>query len=335
MPALPMDRPMLIEGDDIDEISEQFRGWHIELVHLGREPIHSSGVLVLLDHIRITGVQFGRAAVLRGTSPPGYFSLLSTSPVSPPVRVGSRPIGIGTCFMLGSQAPLEIYLPWNCCALILSLPAATAGARTESRATGHLPVRGCAEFRSLAANHTTLLSRCMELIESFRRAGSPDLVASRAQHRLHELLLPAAASLFSQSAALPPESGERAIRRLAVSRTCAYIDAHLREPLTLNDLCAIAGVRARTLEYGFHEFYDIGPTAYLRSVRLCRVRRDLLNPRSGGGSVAETARRWRFTHMGQFSRDYRILFGESPSTTLARSRGTRPRPDEVSAIPGE
>jgi AraC family ethanolamine operon transcriptional activator len=334
MPELPMDRPVLVEGADTDEISEQFQGWHIEAIHLGRGQLHSSVALVSLDHVRITSVLFDRAAVLRGTAPKGHSSLLSTSPTSPPARVRSRPIGGGTCFVLGSQAPVDIYLPENSCAFILSLPSTAPPDRAIALAVDNLPVRGCAAFRSLTAEHSALLNRCMDLIEGFRLAESPDLVASQVQRRLRGLLVPAAASLFSQSAALPPESDEKAIRRSAVSRACAYIDVHLRGPITLNDLCDTAGVRARTLEYGFREYYDVGPMAYVRSVRLCRVRRDLLNLKFVGGSVAKAARRWRFTHMGQFSRDYRIHFGENPSTTLARSRRLS-RPEELSAVPRE
>lgn len=333
MSELPLDCPVLIEGDDIDEIAEQFRGWDIEVIHIGRGALHGSGVLVPLGRVRITGVYFGLAVVLRGTSPKGYSSLVSTSPTSPPVRVASRQIAGGTCYMLGSQAPVELYLPKNCSAFILSLPSATLAERSTTHATGHLLARGCAEFRALAPDHSALLSRCMDLVESLRRAGLPRFGAAQVQSRLHQLLLPAAASLFSQSVALAPESGQKAIRRRAVSRACAYIDLHLRESITLNDLCDVGGVRARTLEYGFHEFYEVGPMAYLRSVRLCRVRRELMMQRSVGGSVAKTARRWRFTHMGQFSRDYRILFGESPSTTLGRERSMM-RSGEPSAAPG-
>src|SRR5688500_2614297 len=101
MPELPMDRPVLVEGADTDEISEQFQGWHIEVIHLGRGQLNSSVVLISLDHVRITSVHFDRAAVLRGTAPKGHSSLLSTSPTSPPARVRSRPIGGGTCFVLG------------------------------------------------------------------------------------------------------------------------------------------------------------------------------------------------------------------------------------------
>jgi hypothetical protein len=64
-------------------------------------------------------------------------------------------------------------------------------------------------------------------------------------------------------------------------------------------------------------------------VLLCRVRRDLLNIKRPSTSVARTARRWIFTHMGQLSRDYHLLFGESPSSTLARSRLPKTRGREL------
>jgi transcriptional regulator GlxA family with amidase domain len=187
------------------------------------------------------------------------------------------------------------------------------------------PSEGRAELRALGTNHTALLVSCMDLIESLRRASASEVVASVVQHRLRELLAPAAAGLFSHSQALPVGPEDKVMRRIAVVRACTHIDEHLREPIKLGDLCRVADVRARTLESGFQEFYDIGPMAYLRSVRLCRARRDLLNARRLDASVEKIARQWTFSHMGQFSRDYRVLFGENPSTTLERARPSAAR----------
>jgi transcriptional regulator GlxA family with amidase domain len=102
-----------------------------------------------------------------------------------------------------------------------------------------------------------------------------------------------------------------------VIRACNFVDAHLRAPIALMDLCTAAGVSTRALEYGFRDFYELGPMAYVRNLRLCRVRHDLLDPNRDDHSVSGAARRWSFTHMGQFSHDYRALFGEMPSMTLA------------------
>ena len=319
------DRPVLLEGEDIDGTSRQFRGWRIEVVHLGRGPIARCGAVIPFDDMRISLVQVRRATILRGITPDDELSLLSTSPSSPPVRVGSRPIDSGVCLMLGGHTAVEIYLPANCCAFMLSLPSRTNGSTTRLSTA---PAKGQAEFRALAAEHSALLNKCMDLLEAFRRSSAPKVIATQVQLRLRELLAPAAAKLFALSRPVASESREGSTRRQAVARACAYIDQHLNEQITLEDLCTVAGVRARTLEYAFRKCYEVGPVAYLRSVRLCRVRRDLRNSRRVAASVAKTARRWRFTHMGQFGRDYRLLFGESPSNTLARSRG---RAAQVSA----
>jgi AraC family ethanolamine operon transcriptional activator len=317
------DRAVLLEGEDIDGTLRQFRGWRMEVVHLGRGPIARSGVVIPIDRTRITLVQVRRATILRGISPDNEFSLLSTSPSSPPVRVGSRPLSSGVCLMLGARAAVEIYMPENCCAFMLSLPSSGTNGASAPLDAHAVPAKGWAEFRALAAEHSAVLSRCMDLLETFRRASSPDLIAPQVQRRLRELLAQAADALFSRSLPVARESKVGTTRRQAVTRACAYIDKHLNETITLDDLCTAAGVRARTLEYAFHKCYEVGPVAYLRSVRLCRVRRDLLRSRRTASSVAKTARRWRFTHMGQFGRDYRLLFGESPSNTLARGRAAQ------------
>lgn len=332
MPELSMDRPAVIEGVDPEEIAEQFRGWRIELIHLGHGPIHRSGVVVALEGVQVTGINFGRAAVLRGSSPRGLASMLFSDPASPSLRVASRSVDDDTCLMLGSLAPLDAYLPAGCRACIVSI--ASCGPSRVAGPLDNLPARNVSELRSLPPEHRFLLDHVIDLLEQLRRSEAPDIIGAHMQNGLRELLLPSVAQLFSRSLTLPHASDERTIRRLAVSRACAYIDASLAKPITLSDLCKIAGARARTLEYGFREFYEVGPMTYLRSVRLCRARRDLSNPKLVDGSVATAAHRWCFTHMGQFSRDYRVLFGESPSQTLARSRMTVPPPREISANPG-
>lgn len=324
------DRPRVLEDEDTDGTSGQFRDWRIELIHLGRGPIRRSGVFVPLGFASIALFQVGRATVLRGLSPESQFSLISTSPASPPVRAGARALNGEIWLMLGPQAAVELYLPKDCCAFVLSSPCTTIAAGTGSDDPAGLPAAARAELRSLAPDHSALLSRCMDLIEGFRRSSSPETVGMQVVRQLRELLAPTATTLFSHSDALPPALGEKAVRRLAVARACAYIDENLRHSITLDHLCTAAGVRSRTLEYGFRAFYDVGPMTYLRSVRLCRVRRDLLNIKRPSTSVARTARRWTFTHMGQFSRDYRLLFGESPSSTLARSRSRLPKREVAS-----
>lgn len=109
----------------------------------------------------------------------------------------------------------------------------------------------------------------------------------------------------------------RAPRVAAVVTACELIQRRLAVPPSLRELSRHCGVAQRTLEYGFRDIYGTTPLAYMRSQRLTRSRLALLR-RKGAASISGTARLYGFTHMGQYCRDYRRLFGETPSGTLSR-----------------
>ncbi|WP_190275796.1 helix-turn-helix domain-containing protein [Thiorhodovibrio frisius] len=85
------------------------------------------------------------------------------------------------------------------------------------------------------------------------------------------------------------------------------------------DLCAHLHVSERTLRYVFNEQMGCPPATYLRRLRLNGARAELLDPGAATTSVTAVATRWGFLQMGHFSRDYRALFHEKPSLTLARA----------------
>lgn len=97
-----------------------------------------------------------------------------------------------------------------------------------------------------------------------------------------------------------------------------YIDAHADQPLTLEELVAVSGVSSRALFDGFQRFRGTSPMNHVRTVRLRRVRDDLLNARPGE-TVTSIASRWGFFQFGRFAGQYRKLFGELPSDTLRRA----------------
>ncbi|MEU1426677.1 AraC family transcriptional regulator [Nocardia sp. NPDC005746] len=101
-----------------------------------------------------------------------------------------------------------------------------------------------------------------------------------------------------------------------IARAAELIDAHAHEPLTIDDIADAVGVGTRTLQDGFRRYYDTTPMAYLRDVRLRRVRTDLLQADPATATVTDIAIRWGFLHAGRFSVLYRSRYGESPSQTL-------------------
>lgn len=86
--------------------------------------------------------------------------------------------------------------------------------------------------------------------------------------------------------------------------------------ITVPDLCEHLHVSRRTLQYCFEDVLGISPIQYLRIVRLNGARRALREHHAPSRKVSEIAADWGFWHLGQFSSDYRKLFGKSPSESL-------------------
>lgn len=92
-----------------------------------------------------------------------------------------------------------------------------------------------------------------------------------------------------------------------------YIDAHLADPIGLDDLLAVAGSSARTLQTGFIRHRGTTPMRFLRDRRLDHARAEIL--RQPGARVTDIAIACGFSHLGRFARQYCVRFGEPPSHT--------------------
>ncbi len=108
---------------------------------------------------------------------------------------------------------------------------------------------------------------------------------------------------------------------LHIVRSCVQYAASVRyQGVTLSDLSAVAGVSERRVRDAFSEWHGVSPTAYLRAAALREVRRTLLNGPFARDPVTRAAYDFGFWHLSRFAGQYRALFGESPSATVARAR---------------
>ena len=311
---IPFDR-------DLELLPRPIPGWDAEWIHLGHGPVSNDAVRVTFGSGSCAVFQTSSAGILRGTNAADTVAFLGSLPATNLPRSHAQPIGGDAGLALSPGAAFDLYLPEGSGIIIFAVPASIAAVVNDA-GDGQT-----AQRRALDKTQTALLARCIESLEGMRVAAASSRSVSSA-HR--GLLQSAAAAMFTEGFAQTYDTREPLQRHRAVVRACAFIETNLRTSIALADLCAAAGVCTRALEYGFHDFYELGPMAYVRNLRLCRVRHDLQAPGSEDDSVSSAARRWSFTHMGQFSHDYRVLFGEMPSETLARRRR-----EPVSALPRE
>ena len=104
-----------------------------------------------------------------------------------------------------------------------------------------------------------------------------------------------------------------------LKRLIEHLHTHADERLQVSDLCTIAQVSERTLQYLFKKELGMAPKSYLIGQRMYAVHRELWAADPTKTRVFDVANYWGFWHMGQFAADYRRIYGELPSETLNRS----------------
>ena len=110
------------------------------------------------------------------------------------------------------------------------------------------------------------------------------------------------------------------MRDLALRRVEDYLEEFPNNPHTVRDLCRIANVSERTLQYAFRERFGMAPKPYMLALRFNGVRRELKYTDITSSTITDLATKWGFWHMSQFAADYKRLFGELPSETIGKRR---------------
>jgi AraC-like DNA-binding protein len=105
-----------------------------------------------------------------------------------------------------------------------------------------------------------------------------------------------------------------------VNKVEDYFESNETRPLHISEICSALHVSRRTLHRAFHDGIGLGPVAFLRRKRLCSVHKILRSSDPMATNVARIAMEYGFANLGRFSGDYRQLFDEYPSQTLAAGR---------------
>lgn len=109
--------------------------------------------------------------------------------------------------------------------------------------------------------------------------------------------------------------GARNRRMRALSSALTLLE-DTRGRISVPELLDGTGVSRRTLENAFQDVLAVSPAAYIKALRLQRLRFELLHASTSSVSVGQLGRRHGFVHGGQLATDYYALFGESPGATL-------------------
>ncbi len=296
-----------------------------DAVQLESHPLRARRVIVRLG---AASVLFHASNRRLRTSTSVHQGLLGYVTFGPRARGTVNGVPIRPGMMLAaapeSEARFVVEPGWE--SITFLLPAEEIGCHRMAR-------RWEGEFRLPKGVETLLASETLvcglfawgkRLVET--AAEQPALFSERETERVAAQvdLIDALLATLRQANDLVPSRGDRTRRSRSqiVKRAEEYALAGFGANLSVSDLCRVAGVSERTLDYAFKEVLGLTPVAYLTRLRLLRVRKALLAATRESTTVSAQALAWGFWHFGEFSRAYRECFGELPSETLRR----RPEP---------
>jgi AraC-like DNA-binding protein len=191
---------------------------------------------------------------------------------------------------------------------------AQVAATSPTRKPGPVRFTGFQYISRAAAKHwKTTTGYLADLLTRPEAAAQPLIRGSAAR-----LLAASALSTFPNTAVTSPSAQDRSdATNTCVRRAIAFIDQHPDADISVADIAAAASVSIRTVQLAFRRHLNMTPMAYLRTVRLDQVHRELLtSDASSGATVTDIASRWGFYNHSRFATCYRRAYGVRPRDTL-------------------
>jgi transcriptional regulator GlxA family with amidase domain len=104
-------------------------------------------------------------------------------------------------------------------------------------------------------------------------------------------------------------------RRTTVAEACLWMEQHLGERFSVQELSAALGTSARTLQASFQQERGCTPMAQAKRLRLRRLRQLLLDRDQAASSMSDLMAASGLLACGATAADYRQWCGELPSRT--------------------
>lgn len=217
----------------------------------------------------------------------------------------------GEILLINPDDPVDLTYSADCEKFIIKLPVRLLeNACLEQRWT--LPQQG---IRFATARHALgEMSGFLQLLglicHEAENAAEPEVQGLYERIVANKLLTLLASNVLRVVPQAAQGGGFEAVRQ--------FIEEHLTEDISVEQLMAIAKVSERSLYSLFERQVGLSPRDYVRQRKLERVhaRLQLATARS----VTEVALDHGFVHLGRFSEAYRKRFGELPSQTWKRQR---------------
>ena len=303
--------------NDFDSFCENARNWDLHYQQLDSGKFSSELLVFGNNETQFTHARLGRKMLQQGASPQGLitFGILA----NPEISIHWRNIDISgdMLFIFPEGGELNSISQSDFNVYVLSL--------SEEKLNASCDLLDLPDIRTLINNNEVFKCQSEKMAE-FRRwlhtvkIKLTSLDSSvRDKHYLYHIeqeIIDRILRILTENRIVT--KGRSRKRDIALSIAENYISEPNRVIVTITELCDVANISERTLEYAFRERYGMTPKRFSLVYRLNSVRKKLRKTQSGAALVSEIARQHGFWHMSDFSAAYKKLFNELPLSTLNR-----------------
>lgn len=307
---------------DGDHLSAAVRHLNLELVQRVSGPFHGDLYFGALGDTTVQFIHLNQPTISRAINARDRLAVLIQLRGSDPCiwngyeSQGSSVITYGPGHEHFGSEPKE----FECAFVSIPLERIDLLVERDHEATVGQLRTGCHHLQAPAVGFVEIekqLTQLQAVIDSKPVLLTHPAVRQMFEHSLEESLLSIVHK--AEHRLLFQDSTDRQTSGQIIRRTEQFLESHPDQPIHLMQLCSAIGVSPPQVGRAFRELLNIEPKRYLRLYRLHCVRRILLASDPSETSIEFVARSWGFWSRLQFEAEYRGIFGELPSQTLARS----------------
>jgi AraC family ethanolamine operon transcriptional activator len=303
-----------IHADDIEELNYVVWPWELVMRQVSFGPLQANLEFLQLDGILINRERWSNRVVATGSTPAGFIAL--AGPCTDRgfhwcgQEVDQSRVACGI-----DSAEIEFVTPESADHWVILIP--------ESLIVEYLGEETATETlreRNIVVSELRIATELFAQVERARRVfrGPGNLLGHADEVAATEFdLLDSVSTLLIRGAEHSDFSSDR--RRYQACREAISLVDELTGPIDVPELAAAVGVSRRVLERGFQESINVSPHQYLKRRRLDRLHRKLRSAQSPT-EVGQLAISLGFTEQGRMAAEYKRMFGELPSATLARDQ---------------
>ena len=299
------------KSNDFDEFSTMIKNANLEILLLEKGLFRGKGTLLKGKHVLVSSFVMNKKNLQMGTAVPGFITFVICKPdISVKWRNYELEHGmIGVLWknehhaiadsnLIGMPISIDENYFEECCRLIGCPEVMTTLRKNDLLKVNQTHLKELRIFLDKILNSESLVENIsLKVLE----------------HQLVELLI------NTISFSIPEKTFYRENVN-TFNNAVDYIHDNIKDLTTVNEVCRSLNVSDRQLRHLFQKKYAISPKNYIQNLKLSLIYKRLKVEQTEEVTIRSLAGDFNFWHMGQFSRDYRKLFGELPSETLTKSR---------------